>query len=78
MSLADRLNGAEAMRSNRGCATCAWLAELSDDDRAAINTWISDGLSVKQLWEILATDPDNPLPVADTAFRNHIRQHHGR
>lgn len=75
MSLADRLKRADQTRSNRGCVTCEWMVALSDQDRAAILQWIADGLSIKKLWEILISDPENPLPVADTAFRNHVRNH---
>lgn len=76
MSLAQRLQTVHASRSNAGCTTCHWLETLADDDRRAIAKWLDDNLSVAQLHELLVTDPDNPLPVSDSAFRNHIRRHH--
>ena len=76
MSLAQRLQTVQPSRSNAGCTTCQWLETVSDEDRRAIAKWIDDNLSVAQLHELLATDPDNPLPVSDSAFRNHIRRHH--
>lgn len=76
MTLAKRLAAVIAVRSNTGCATCEWWTTLSDDDRKAIDQWIIDGMSISQLHEIAASDATNPLPVSDSAFRNHIKRHH--
>ena len=75
MSIAKRLAAVIAVRSNTGCATCEWLTTLSSEDQQAINQWVADGMSVSQLHEILTSEPDNPLPVSDSAFRNHLRRH---
>lgn len=78
MSLAKRLSTVNAIRSNLGCATCEWIETLSNEDRAALNEWIDSKMSISQLHEIAVSDDDNPLPVSDSAFRNHIRRHHNR
>lgn len=74
MSLATRLSAVVPERSNRfGCATCAWLASLSEADRLAFNEWIDANRSLTQLWEIASSDPDHPLPVGVSAMRLHVR-----
>lgn len=78
MSLAQRLSTVQASRANAGCATCNWLKTIPAEDQQAINNWIADKLSIAQLHEICANDDQNPLPVSDSAFRNHIRRHHQR
>lgn len=77
MSLANRLTAVVPTRSNKGgCLTCAWVEALSASDRAAWDTWINEGRSLAQLWEIASHDPDNPYPVSLTALRHHTRNHH--
>jgi len=76
VSIANRLAAVIAVRSNTGCASCEWLETIPAADRAAIDKWVLDGMSVSQLHEILASDEDNPLPVSDSAFRNHLKRHH--
>jgi hypothetical protein len=76
MSIAKRLAAVIAVRSNTGCASCEWFDTLSDEDRKAINQWVADGMSIAQLHEILSSDTDNPLPVSDSALRNHLKRHH--
>lgn len=76
MSLAQRLSTVQASRANSGCATCQWLKTLNKEDRAALDAWIADGLSIAQLHEICSKDELNPLPVSDSAFRSHLRRHH--
>lgn len=78
MSLAKRLSSVNAVRSNLGCATCEWIETLSPEDREALNEWIDGKMSISQLHEIAISNEDNPLPVSDSAFRNHIRRHHNR
>lgn len=74
MSLAKRLTTVVPTRGRRnGCSTCHWLATLSESDREAFNTWIEDGRSITQLWEVADADPDNPIPVGVSAMRLHIR-----
>jgi hypothetical protein len=75
VSIAKRLAAVIAVRSNTGCATCEWLSTLPTEDRAAIEQWVTDGMSVAQLHEILSSEANNPLPVSDSAFRNHLKRH---
>lgn len=76
MSLANRLSAVVPNRSNRGgCVTCQWVADLPASDRAAWDSWIEEGRSLSQLWEIASIDPDNPYPVSLTALRSHVRNH---
>ena len=74
MSLADRLNIEGPRRSNSGCVTCVYIADLSKADRASFDAWILGGLSLVQLWEACASD-NPPLTVSITALRNHVRHH---
>lgn len=76
MSLAHRLQTVQASRSNTGCATCAWIKTLNDADKAALDAWVRDGLSIAQLHDICSSDETNPLNVSDSAFRSHLRRHH--
>ncbi len=76
MSIAQRLAAVIAVRSNIGCATCQWLETIPGEDRAAIDQWLADAMSISQLHEILASDDTNPIPVSDSAFRNHLKRHH--
>lgn len=55
--------------------TCNWLKGVTKADRRKIDEWIAEKYSVAQLWEILSSDPDNPLVVSNTAFRHHLRHH---
>lgn len=75
MSIAKRLAAVIAVRANTGCATCEWLDTIPPEDKAAIERWVSDGMSIAQLHEILSSDEDHPLPVSDSAFRNHLKRH---
>jgi len=72
MSLSDRLGDSSRRRQNRGCVTCQWLKTVSEDDKASIRAWLDSGWSIPQLHKILASDPDNPIYVKLTAFKNHI------
>ena len=74
MSLADRLTTDGPRRSNSGCVTCCYVADLSKADRSAFDAWISGGHSLVQLWEACAGDKP-PLTVSITALRNHVRHH---
>lgn len=76
MSLVKRLSAVQPIKANTGCETCQWLDSLPADDRDAINQWVSDGFSVAQLHDICVNYADNPLPVTDSAFRNHLKRHH--
>jgi hypothetical protein len=58
--------------------SCQWYASLPEGDRAAVDEWIGAGKSIAQLWEIAVADPDSPFPVSQTAFRLHVRNHHGK
>ena len=73
MSISDRLAAAPQKNSNRGCRTCKWVETISDKDRASIQNWVENGWSMRQLHNICATDPENPLTVCLTAFRNHLQ-----
>lgn len=75
MSLATRLQTVVASRANAGCETCKWLDSLTDSDRHAFDSWLKDGKSLAQLWEIATSEDINPLQVSITAMRNHIRHH---
>lgn len=72
MALSDRLGDSSRRRQNRGCVTCQWAQTISKQDRDSIQAWLNNGWSMAQLHQILATDPDNPLTVGLTAFKNHI------
>lgn len=72
MVLSERLSQAARRPQNRGCVTCKWLAEITAEDRAAIESWLNNGWSARQLHRLLITDPDRPLPVGETAFKNHL------
>lgn len=73
MSLAKRLSSIEPNRPNDGCRTCSWLESLSATDRQAFEDWIEGGHSMAQLYDLCASDPDNPLMVSRTAFRHHMK-----
>lgn len=73
MSISDRLSGTPKKKANRGCLTCKWLETLSEDDRQAIDNWLNNGWSMRQLHTVLFTDPENPIPVGLTAYRNHLQ-----
>jgi hypothetical protein len=76
VSLFERLSEAKATRGNRGCVTCQWLASLTTADREAFTAWIDAGSSLAQLHSIAIEDPDNPLPVSQSALRDHVKYHH--
>lgn len=73
MSIADRLSGLPKMKANKGCRTCKWLETLTEEDQQAVQQWMDNGWSMRQLHMVLFTDPDNPIPVSLTAFRNHLQ-----
>lgn len=73
MSLSHRLSDSKPRRQNRGCETCKWLASIAEGDRQSIKEWVANGWSFRQLHELCVTDPDLPLPVSITAFKNHFR-----
>ena len=75
MSFASRLANVRPNRANHGCQTCLWLESLTDADRASFDSWIVEGNSVAQLWEIAASMEDNPLTVSNTGLRSHVRHH---
>lgn len=78
MALSDRLKSVTPSRSNIGCVTCEWLEDLDGEDRAAVDAWLTTTKSLAQLWELCCTDPDKPLSVSYTAFRNHCKHHVGQ
>lgn len=73
MSLTERLaeRRQHATLSNRGCATCKWLATRSEQERLDINAWIDSGLSLTPLYEECAADG---LPIRQSAFEGHVRR----
>ena len=73
MSLSERLQGEKPRRTKRGCESCIWTAQLPTEDQQAIREWIEASWSIRQLHKICATDPDNPLRISVSAFKNHIR-----
>lgn len=73
MSLAKRIAAVQPTPTNNGCRTCQWLETLSAADRQAWDEWLESNNSKAQLWEIAASDPDNPLPVSRTGFRLHLK-----
>lgn len=74
MSLAKRLADVVPTLGRRnGCTTCRWIDTLSEGDRKAFDEWVSRGLSITQLWEQAAADPENPIPVSVSALRLHLR-----
>ena len=75
MSLANRLAAVVPTRSNKGCQTCAYLLTLKPQDLKAFESWIDEGRSVSQLWDIATSDHENPLRVSITGLRHHVRHH---
>lgn len=73
MSLSERIAAVRPNPRNNGCQTCVWLRSLDQNDRDSMLHWVSDGNSVMQLYDICTSDPDNPLRVSYTAFRNHLK-----
>ena len=69
--LSERLK--EANPRKKGCQTCLWLLTLSEKDYDSFNELVVDQNSKQQLYEICTTDPDNPMPVSFSAFKNHLR-----
>lgn len=75
MSLTDRLIAAKqetSRRARNGCTTCRWLEASPQSVQTEVASWLESGLSKRELWEILSTDPDNPLEIGYSAFRNHL------
>ena len=73
MSLKERLADIRPRLTNIGCRTCKWLETLGSDDREVFEEWIDSGKSLRQLWEVCHSDPDNPLPNKLGAFQDHVR-----
>ena len=71
--LSERLKELTPNKANTGCRTCKWLVTLSDKDAESFNEWIINGNSMRQLHDVCATDPDNPLPVSLSALKNHFK-----
>lgn len=72
--LAKRLSVVVPSKGRRnGCSTCHWITGLTPEDRKAFDEWIDSGASITQLWEVAASDPDNPLNVGISALRLHLR-----
>lgn len=75
MSLMERLVAARqetSRRARNGCTTCRWLAASTPAVQAEVAAWLESGLSKRELWEILSSDPDGPLEIGYSAFRNHL------
>jgi hypothetical protein len=75
MSLSKRLSSVVPVASNNGCRTCHYVSALSDADLQAFDDWLAGGNSATQLWEVCCADPDNPLDVTISGFRNHMKHH---
>ena len=73
MSLSERLKQIEPHRTKRGCETCLWSAQLPQEDQDSITEWVTAGWSIRQLHRICAAEPENPLWISLTAFKNHVR-----
>jgi len=73
VSLSERLKKIEPHRTKRGCETCIWTSQLPKKDQEAILEWAVAGWSLRQLHRICADEPENPLAISATAFKNHIR-----
>jgi hypothetical protein len=73
VSLSERLKVVSPRRTKRGCESCIWTAELPKKDQESILEWINNGWSLRQLWGICTTQPDNPLTISCSAFKNHVR-----
>lgn len=70
MSIREQL--AEAAKPKQRCTCCAWLAGRSDDDRAAVDEWLSDpSRSVSALVNVLRAEG---LPVKVHQFRRHVQE----
>lgn len=72
MTLSERLAARQhhATRSNKGCATCAWLATRTEQERNDFNAWLDNNLSAAPLHEECVAEG---LNVGLSAFRLHIR-----
>ncbi|WPH57814.1 hypothetical protein [Mycobacterium phage WXIN] len=73
MSLTERLAARRqySTLSNRGCATCKWLATRSEEEQAEIAAWVESGISLNPLHEECVIDG---LPVGLSAFTGHFRR----
>jgi hypothetical protein len=74
MSLAKRLNAVIPERSNRGCHTCKWVSELSEEDQRAWRNWVDSDNSLTQLWQI-CSGMDKPLQISIAGMRSCVRSH---
>jgi len=75
VSLSDQLKTLKPFSSYRGCRTCLWLDSLPAADRKAFDAWVAENKSITQLWQACVHDPDHPLVITHTPFRDHIRHH---
>lgn len=74
MSLVDRLASIEDRRKTRlGCETCRWLGRRTEDELQAIDEWLTEGYSLRQLHLVLTTEENDPYPLSESAFKNHLR-----
>lgn len=73
MSLTERLASRRqhATASNRGCATCKWLATRSEQEQADVTAWHAAGLSLTPLHEECVAEG---LSVGLSAFTGHFRR----
>lgn len=70
MSIRDQLT--ELAQTKDRCSCCVWLARRSDDDRAAVDEWLTDpSRSVQALVNVLRAEG---LPVRVQQFRRHVRE----
>jgi len=71
--LSERLEGLTPNKANKGCNTCKWILTLNEKDKQSFDNWIAEGHSLHQLYAVCASDPENPLPISLSAFKNHFR-----
>jgi hypothetical protein len=76
VSLSERLEVVAPRRSFRGCESCLWTAQLPKKDQESILEWAASGWSLRQLYDICITQPDDPLTISFSAFKNHLRDCH--
>lgn len=70
MSIRDQL--VELAKPKFHCSCCDWLAGRSDDDRAAVDEWLTDpNRSVAALVKVLRAEG---LPVKVQQFRRHVQE----
>ena len=64
----------EIKPNTKGCVTCIWLLTLNKEDAESFGEWVADEKSRNQLYSVCVTDPDNPLVVSLSAFKNHFKR----